>query len=185
MCKVIVYIVSGCMLCVSVRAALGVTSRTHSLTVPSASGREGVEPCRKWVPQFLLVLTQKATLPQSFEEVKSTNNGVRVEFYVCLKDFILCICTFNFESCLCPPCPPPPRFQKPFSNSFVLMMKPTPRARCFFAVEPHPKSLRAFAVFWFDFFWDTFSLRPWSSFLILLPQFPKCRDYKCKPLHLA
>lgn len=85
MCKVIVYIVSGCMLCVC-ESSPG-SDKQDSLSVPSASGGEGLEPCRKSVLRFLLVLTQKATFPRSFEEVKSTNHGVPVA----LSSRLLCV----------------------------------------------------------------------------------------------
>lgn len=74
MCKVIVYIVYGCMFCVCVRTALGMKSRSHC---PFRFGWRRVEPSREAMLSFLLALMEKAiAFPQSSEEVRSTRDRV-------------------------------------------------------------------------------------------------------------
>lgn len=159
MCKVIVYIVSGCMLCVRVRAALGVTSRTHSVYLPlRVEKRWNCAGNRCYGSCWFLHRRQHShdSLRKWKAQTTKCVSRYPLDFCVCLKDFILCICTFNFESCLFPP-----YFllqTQPFPLCSGSSLKPC--AHSFIPVEPRPRVVVGeSALFWFFFFFlETFSL---------------------------
>lgn len=97
MCKVIVYIVYGCMF-LSVKTALGGTSRTHSLYLSLRV--EGMESSKKAVPSFLLVHTKKEHFHCPLRKWKARPaecalSSYPPDFCACVKDFIVNMCTFK------------------------------------------------------------------------------------------